>query len=328
MSRLPLVTLGITAFNAALSIERAVRSAHCQTWPSKEIVVVDDGSTDGTWTLLEKLSSEIPMLRVYRQETNGGVARARNLIIRHARGRFVAFFDDDDVSHPERVARQYDRIVAYETAYAARLIICHAVRKQIWPDGHTRLEPTMGCVQDRPAPHGTRVAERILIGRVTRDIFGSCATCSQMARKEVYETAAGFDESLRRNEDTDLNIRLALAGCHFPGIADPLVTQYISPTRDKHVEIERANQFRLIDKHRAYLESRGWYAFCRAWTEAKFDYLAGNRGRFVPRFLTIAVRYPIKTALRLYWVWPNWRYNRRLGHLLDSLSSSETALYS
>ncbi len=97
----PLVTIGIAAFNAENTIERAVHSALVQSWRPIEIVAVDDSSIDETWEVLVRMAAIHSELRVYRNQTNGGVAVSRNRILTEARGEFVAFFDDDDESLPD-----------------------------------------------------------------------------------------------------------------------------------------------------------------------------------------------------------------------------------
>ncbi len=103
-------------------MERAVRSALNQTVPPLEIVVVDDGSTDGGAGIVERLTAEDGRVRLIRQE-NGGVSRARNVGIAAARGTHVAFLDADDEWKPEflgeihRLIRRYPDAGSYSTGY-------------------------------------------------------------------------------------------------------------------------------------------------------------------------------------------------------------------
>ncbi|MBR3837241.1 MAG: glycosyltransferase family 2 protein [Clostridia bacterium] len=93
----------IPAYNAEGFIEGALRSV-TQTPPpfDYEILVVDDGSTDGTGALLERLSGELPSLRILRRE-NAGPAAARNTALREARGDYILFCDSDDTFTPHAV---------------------------------------------------------------------------------------------------------------------------------------------------------------------------------------------------------------------------------
>lgn len=307
-----LITIGITAYNAAATIERALRSTLGQSWPNSEIIVIDDASNDETPDILTKLSKEYEQLQIIRHEKNRGVAASRNRIIKEAAGEFIAFFDDDDESAPERLEKQYRRITAYEQQYAdGAPVICHTARIQHYPDSRSHYEPTIGTDERTPAPSGEDVAKRILFGKPMTNGFGSLATCSQMARTKTYRDLNGFDENFRRCEDTEFNIRLALAGGHFTGIAEALVIQAMTYGSDKSIKDERCYYVACIQKHRTFIEKYMPYFFCENWLAAKYDYLAGNTGHCAKKMITLALRHPVHTLRRLYWAAPNLSFNRR-----------------
>lgn len=305
----PLITIGITSYNAEGTIEEAVSSALAQTWGCTEIVVVDDCSSDGTSAILQELEKTYPALRVFYQFQNGGVAVSRNKIIQEARGDFVAFFDDDDVSDPERLSDQYKRITSYERNFSqGAYVICHAAREQKYPDGKMHIERTVGTGEGQ-APFGEKIAVRILTGKPCANGFGSMATCSQMARTEIYRDLKGFDEMLRRSEDTDLNIRAALAGAHFVGIEKPLIRQEMTKAVDKKLEDEKQYAQMLLDKHRAVIEKQSSYDFLCGWNTARFYYLAGRKKLFVKSLLQSILSYPILTLQKVIWSMPNIAFN-------------------
>lgn len=319
----PLVTVGIAAFNAQDTLEAAVRSAHAQTWRPLEIVVVDDCSTDGTAELLERLQLQYPGLRVVRLARNGGVAVVRNRIVAEARGEFLAFFDDDDRSDPDRVARQVQRIVDYERQFAPGApVICHTARKVIYPDGHVRIERTKGEREGHAAPAGVAVAARVLVGTPLVDGDGACPTCSQMARVATYRTLGGFDESLRRGEDTELVIRVALAGGHFVGIASPLVTQVMTRTSEKSIGEEHRSFVRIMDKHRDFVAANGDYGFCCRWIEVKYAWLARGWRACLPQLLGLMLRHPVLTLQRVREALPNTALNRAFSRFHESAQES------
>ena len=307
----PLVTIGITSFNSADTIERAIISGLEQTWSPSEVVVVDDCSCDGTRELIEKLAHQYPKLRIFGNKVNGGVAVSRNRILAEARGEFVVFFDDDDVSLPNRIALQYARIVQYEQDFAvAAPVICHTARRVVYPHGETRVESTIGQTEGRPAPAGLDVARRILMGTPLDDGYGACPTCSQMARLSTYRHIGGFDPQLRRGEDTDFNIRLAEAGGHFVGIGKPLVTQTMTHTSEKSLAEEYRNMRNIMAKHRALMECAGQYEFCLRWLDAKQAWLTNRPVICVKELSLLALRHPYLTALRLALALPNIGLNR------------------
>ena len=227
----PRVTIGITTYNAQESIERCLVSALSQNWENLEIVIVDDCSLDQTLSIVGRISKNFPNIKTFKNSVNHGVAVSRNRILDEARGEFVVFFDDDDASLSDRITAQYDRIIEYERDFAfGAPVICHTARLVNYPSGQSRIEPTMGQMVGRPAPAGSAVARRILLGVPLEDGYGACPCCSQMARLSTYRLVGGFDPQLRRGEDTDFNIRLALAGGHFVGIGQPLVVQSMTLT--------------------------------------------------------------------------------------------------
>jgi len=99
---LPLVTVIVGAYNAERYLAEAIDSVLAQTHPRLELIVVDDGSTDGSGRIAESYGDPV---RCIRQE-NGGMAAARNRAIPEARGDYLAFLDADDRFPPGKLARQ------------------------------------------------------------------------------------------------------------------------------------------------------------------------------------------------------------------------------
>jgi GT2 family glycosyltransferase len=165
-----------------------------------------------------------------------------------------------------------------------------------------------------PAPAGEAVARLILTGEPVRSDTGTCPTSSQMARRAVYERSGGFDESLRRHEDTDFNLRLALQGAHFAGLSDPLVVQTVTFAGDKTLDEERRYALQLIDKHRELLERWNWYEFCRRWAEMKYATLEGGAMTALPHLARLLIASPLKLARKAAWSLPNRENYRRYGY--------------
>ncbi|MCB1590861.1 MAG: glycosyltransferase family 2 protein [Alphaproteobacteria bacterium] len=308
---LPLITIGITAYNAEDTIESAVQTALAQNWEPKEIIIVNDASTDRTGEILEKMQNQNPDLLIVNLPENRGVAGARNAIIREARGSFLAFFDDDDQSDPSRLQKQYLHIVEYEERYAGQQeVICHTARIQTYPDGQEHYEPTAGTNESGLCPRGEAMAKRILYGLPLENGFGSMASCSQMARLKSYQSLDGFDEKFRRCEDTDFNIRFALNGGHFVGIAEPLVRQRMTPGNEKTLDAEKTYYTNLIIKHAIFIRNSGVSPlFCAKWLEAKHEYLRGKKLAFISKIMRLILKYPRLSYRRLKWALPNKKFN-------------------
>ena len=97
-----LVSVLIATYNGKHLIAETLESVLGQTYRPLEIIVVDDGSSDGTWDALQSFGSRIRSIR----QNNGGVASARNTALREAKGTFIALMDHDDLCEPERIAAQ------------------------------------------------------------------------------------------------------------------------------------------------------------------------------------------------------------------------------
>lgn len=321
----PLITCGITAFNAEDTIERAVRSALHQKYRPIEIVVVDDVSTDSTLQILDRLANAHAEIRIFRQEKNGGVAMSRGRIILEAKGAFIAFFDDDDVSVPERLDAQLRRILDYEAKLAAKApVICHTARRVVYPDGHEQIWRALGANPVLPAPRGPEVA-RVILGvdpMSQSGQEGAASTCSQMARRSTYHLIGGFDAAFRRSEDCDFAIRAALNGAHFVGLAEPLVVQSLTSSADKNFEGQHHYGMMLLEKHRQFLSGEHDFQYARCYYEARYAFMAGRYIRFAWN-IAIAVWLRPSTAFRrLANVIRNAGHNRRMGRFYTARTQS------
>src|SRR6516225_1986814 len=99
----PLVSILIPAYNAQEWIADTIRSAIEQTWPCKEIIVVDDGSTDGTTEVARRfVSKEVAVVSIKNQ----GAAAARNHALQLSQGDYIQWLDADDLLAPNKIERQ------------------------------------------------------------------------------------------------------------------------------------------------------------------------------------------------------------------------------
>ncbi|WP_018291176.1 glycosyltransferase family 2 protein [Verrucomicrobium sp. 3C] len=103
----PLVTIGIPAYNREEWIAQAVESALAQTWPHKEVVVADDGSTDRTREIMEGFGDRIRLLSL---PGNSGPSSARNAILESARGEWIQWLDSDDYLLPQKIETQLGEV--------------------------------------------------------------------------------------------------------------------------------------------------------------------------------------------------------------------------
>ena len=244
----PLITVGVTCYNAAETISRAIDSVFTQDWPNFEVLIVDDSSTDGSREIINERVDNEPQVRFIKHASNLGCATARNTIIEAAKGEFIAFFDDDDVSSPERLRLQYDNIVEYEKTVGTELVASYASGKRIYLNGYVLSLRAVGA--DGTPPVGSVMADYLLFNKRDRNIFygAGTPTCSMMARTSLFRKVGGFDRFMRRQEDVDFAIRLRLMGGHFIGTSEHLLTQYATSGNEKSSQIEFEIFIYIIEK--------------------------------------------------------------------------------
>jgi glycosyltransferase involved in cell wall biosynthesis len=267
-----LITIAMTCYNAEDTIHRAVESALAQTWPAREIVIVDDGSTDRSPKLLQELERAYRRIRVIRHEANCGVSVARNTLLARARGTLIAFFDDDDESVPDRLEQQYRRLVDYESKHPAARVLCYSNREVVLAGERHPMSQRLGIGRVPPEPSGSIVADHAL-GLLKDDghhAWGTLGTGTLMARTETFRRFGGFDGRFRRCAERDLAIRAALEGAHFISVDSPLVTQYLTPTVDKAGNADLQYRLLLVKKHRGYLKKKRSYAGAWCYMHAHF----------------------------------------------------------
>jgi len=106
MDETPCISVLMPVYNGERFLREAIESILNQTFTDFEFIIVDDGSTDNTWQILQGYAASEPRIVLVRNETNLGLARSRNRILGRARGEYIAVMDADDVSLPERLSTQ------------------------------------------------------------------------------------------------------------------------------------------------------------------------------------------------------------------------------
>ncbi len=306
----PLITVGITCFNAEDTIARAIFSAFSQDWPNLEILIVDDCSTDRSVSVIEEIIKNDKRAKLIRHKINKGPAAARNTLLRNAEGEFIAFFDDDDVSMKNRVSTQVGRLLDYETKTGCRRVACYARGIRYYPNGYKKPLPAIGSKGEK-IPNGSGVANYLLFYQKRYDWFygAGVPACSLMARVSLFKEVGWFDECLRRVEDADFAVRLALKGGHFIGTTEPLFIQYATSSLDKSPEKNLESEQEIVRKHKAYLVSIGYYYYALHWPELRYWHFKRQYFRFISVLTRLFLRYPIMVLKHLLSTGP-----RRLLH--------------
>jgi len=204
----PQVSVIIPTFNRAAIIGQTIENICQQTYPNIEIIIVDDGSTDDTPSVLKSYGGRIR----WTFQPNGGPSAARNRGIAMANGEIVAFQDSDDLWHPTKIARQVSLLQKYKESVAC---LCNSVVEL----PHTTVVSFKNAPIDPPIEEGLWLNPTEIF--TTRFILFNQAVA---IRRDVLLRVGGFDESLRLLEDMEMALRLSLAG-PWTFIREPLATR-------------------------------------------------------------------------------------------------------
>ncbi len=192
MSDQPLVSVIVPAYNAAPFLERTLASVLAQTHRNLDIIVVNDGSTDGTQAIAQIFANHDNRVRVVRTD-NGGVARARNRGMNEAHGSLLAFVDADDLWHPRKIEHQV-------AALTGDVALVYTLTRVIDTGDHVLFNASVPT-------DGYALAQHLYLKGVGN---GS----SLLVRREVAQAVGGYDPAWIAHgiggcEDLDFELKVA-----------------------------------------------------------------------------------------------------------------------
>jgi len=196
------ISVVVPTFNRACTLPRALDSILGQSLPATEIIVVDDGSQDGTGDLIRR---HYPQVR-YLKQPNSGVSHARNRGIDAADGDWIAFLDSDDAWLPDKLAAQYTALRKQPD-----LRLCHT--QEVW------------------IRHGRRVNQMDKHTKSDGHIFRAClprcviSPSAALLHRSLLDELGTFDEDLPACEDYDLWLRIC-ATEPVAFVAEPRILKY------------------------------------------------------------------------------------------------------
>jgi len=191
MREFPKVSVIIPLYNREKYIAETVRSVLNQTYPNIELIVVDDGSTDGSRAALQPYASRLTLLE-QPGRANKGQSAAINLGLRHAAGKYIAILDSDDLFLPEKLKAQVDYL---EQNPEVGLVYSNGF---IIDSNGKRLYKFYSKPPD----------EKSEPSNVLLDCYFPLPSNS-LVRSEVFQKTGPFDEKLRSGQDHDMAIRVA-----------------------------------------------------------------------------------------------------------------------
>jgi glycosyltransferase involved in cell wall biosynthesis len=256
----PCVSVVIPTYNRAPLLGRSLRSVLGQSYVDFEVIVVDDGSTDGTGGVVASFGD--PRVRYVALARNAGAGAARNVGIGLARGKFLAFQDSDDEWLPSKLAKQMS---AFGRGPAG-LGVVYSDMQRVWGDGS---ETYLAAPDVLPG--------RLVGGRARFYQVCDLGIQSAVIRREWLDAAGHFNEELPALEDLEMFIRLSRL-CAFERLREPLVryhdTQGLS--KDRYAKwvsrkvILRLYYKELLARNPAFLFKEALW-LCATWGPAEWE---------------------------------------------------------
>jgi glycosyltransferase involved in cell wall biosynthesis len=203
----PLVSILIPAYNASEYITEALRSAVNQTWPNKEIIVVDDGSRDDTRAIVDRFEKD--GVRVLTQ-ANQGAAAARNKALSLSRGDYIQWLDADDLLSLNKVAAQMEAVGRYP---GGRTVMSSSWGRFFYRPSRAEFTPTPLWADLTPVEWLTRKMEH--------NVYMQTATW--LVPRQVTEAAGLWDTRLLGDDDGEYFARVLLAASQVCFVPDARV---------------------------------------------------------------------------------------------------------
>ena len=233
--RSPRVSVIIPVYNTEKYVGEAIESILAQTFTDFELIIVDDGSSDGSPEIIREYEGHDARIRVIRFARNAGEWKARSAGLAAARGEFIAWQDSDDISLPERLEKQA-RFLQANPDTGAVGVYARVVTED--------LQPTY----DREPPAGHA---EIILNHYVGVFTAAFVHASMMLRRNLLLEAGDYDESLRYGADCDLLTRL-LGRTRFANIAEPLYVYRRRPGQDTAHDNPQVDRDLLQVRHRRY----------------------------------------------------------------------------
>ncbi|MFC1878438.1 glycosyltransferase family 2 protein [Chloroflexota bacterium] len=286
----PIVSVILPTFNRAASLERAIRCVLAQTFSDFELIVIDDGSTDGTPQIVKTINDR--RLHFLRLPVNRGAAAARNLGIKESHAGLIAFQDSDDIWSPDKLAVQIESIkqINPKTGVLYSSFRWQSGQRQgITPANTRTVLSRFGLARHR--------LEGDLRQALLRGNF--ITTQTALVKRECLDSAGGFDKRLARLQDWDLWLRIA-QHYQFHYIDRPLVRTYRSSKRISADENALLRAFDLLlSKHRHDKQAYNEISAQRCYALGSL-YMRKNRPSPARNHLWRALRQSPLTAV--YWL--------------------------
>lgn len=231
-----MVSVIMPAYNAERTLAEAIESVLAQEFRKFELIIVDDGSSDSTATIIERYARSDARIVILTNAPNQGISRSRNRALGVARGEYVACLDSDDVAEPSRLEQQ----LAFMSKNPDYVLLGSDL---------TIIDETSAIVGQRVYPHGDHELRKAL------PRLNPFAQPASMFRAKLARKIGCFREDLPLCEDYDLFFRLAEHG-KVGNLAQPLTRYRVSSTQSKTTRLHEMVRYTLLVQQ--WAGERGW----------------------------------------------------------------------
>ncbi|OQY26343.1 MAG: hypothetical protein B6244_13890 [Candidatus Cloacimonetes bacterium 4572_55] len=234
MDRKPLVSVIIPIYNGEKYIEETLISLYKQTYPVLETIIIDDGSTDRSVSIVEKID-DVSCRRKIVSQQNGDVSRARNEGIKNAEGELIAFLDQDDLWRPDKIERQVSR---FQKEPDIDLVFTDLVK-----------------FNDQGKSRRAKDKDRLARSLTDQNLFAKLSQknvlmpSAVMVKKESFIRAGWFDESFKTCGDYEMWLRMAALGMKFRYLPEPLTLYRMHEVNaSRNVALMHRDRIKAIQK--------------------------------------------------------------------------------
>jgi len=220
-----LISVIVPIYNIKEYLERCIDSILAQTYQNIEVLMVDDGSTDGTSELVDEIALKDSRIRVFHKE-NGGSSSARNLAMREAKGQYFSFIDSDDYIEPDMMEKLYQAI------QTSGMPIAQGAREEIDEQGN--ILPDICIPPEKEVVYASKDFMRELLLHK-----GDCSFCTKLTKAGLFHDNGFVFPEGKLNEDFHVLVKML-----------PLIPGIVSiPKRMYHVFYKSGSNTRVIDEN-------------------------------------------------------------------------------
>jgi glycosyltransferase involved in cell wall biosynthesis len=250
----------MAAYNTEKYIGDAIKSILHQTYNDYEFLILDDGSTDKTWEIIQNYAEKNSRIKIFRNSSNTGIAASRNFLITQAQGMYIAWADADDISYPKRLSLQYEFMQLHPT-----IGIC---------SGFLDFFDEQGIFSTRTyAPDDATLR---------KTFFRDCpiAEPAAMIRRDVLQKVGFHDTSLKVADDLDMHFRMGLIS-KLANIQEPLIKYR------RHRNSLSVSKFRIMEQETLAVRKRYTHRYPMSFYDSIYNVIQTVSQYVIPTRLKI-----------------------------------------